>query len=57
MIDGHYLDMMEEWLDYDAIEDDDFGTFDRCDHEWVKIKMITSIVYDCKKCGAKKEDL
>lgn len=27
-----------------------------CNHEWKSILLITSTVYDCKKCGMKKED-
>jgi hypothetical protein len=27
-----------------------------CRHEWKETKLIFSTVYDCKKCGKKKED-
>jgi hypothetical protein len=27
-----------------------------CHHEWKETKLIFSTVYDCKKCGKKKED-
>ena len=27
-----------------------------CNHDWKKIVLITSSVYDCSKCGVKKED-
>jgi hypothetical protein len=27
-----------------------------CSHDWKKIVLITSSVYDCAKCGVKKED-
>lgn len=44
---------------------DDFANFDaiyrECpkspsgDHEWVKIVLINSVVYDCRYCGKAKE--
>ena len=27
-----------------------------CYHEWIPTVLIISTVYDCKKCGVKKED-
>jgi len=27
-----------------------------CKHSWKEIKLFTTIVYDCEKCGIKKED-
>ena len=27
-----------------------------CMHEWVEKPLLTSVFYDCKKCGSKKED-
>lgn len=27
-----------------------------CYHKWKKTLLIVSIVYDCEKCGVKKED-
>jgi hypothetical protein len=28
----------------------------RCYHDWKSTILIISVVYDCKKCGVKKED-
>jgi hypothetical protein len=28
----------------------------RCYHDWKSTTLIISVVYDCKKCGVKKED-
>lgn len=52
--------------------EDDFGYFDErrteepplfipenqrhCWHDWMPIQLIFSTVYNCKKCGMKKED-
>lgn len=27
-----------------------------CNHEWKAVELIYSTVYDCKKCGMKRED-
>jgi len=29
---------------------------EKCQHEWKSIVLITSIVYNCSKCGIKQED-
>ena len=28
-----------------------------CKHEWKEIRLVISSVYDCAKCGCKKEDI
>ena len=36
----------------------DFGTYDnKCNHNWKSTKLIITTVYDCTKCGQKKEEL
>ena len=40
-----FLDNIE--LEYDKIY---------CNHDWKPILLLFSTVYDCKKCGIKKED-
>lgn len=30
---------------------------DTCYHEWIPIMLLTSSVWDCKKCGAKREEV
>ena len=31
--------------------------FNSCQHEWAEIALLHKVVYDCKKCGIKKEDV
>jgi hypothetical protein len=40
----------EEQLDLD------FGTYNpKCNHKWKSILLLNLTVYDCEKCGAKRE--
>lgn len=61
-------DFMKEFEEMLGDLDDDFGTYSPdgppplpkrryCNHEWKTILLLTSTVYDCKKCGIKKEDV
>lgn len=42
-----------DWLG-DVVNDDSKET--KCKHEWKATQLVFNTVYDCKKCGAKKED-
>lgn len=53
------------WIDPDGYyssdkkyeEDDSINTKQKhCWHNWKPILLLTSTVYDCSKCGVKKED-
>lgn len=46
------------WDDYDYWDnsDDAKTSSGKCAHEWVPSLLLTTTVYDCAKCGMKKED-
>jgi hypothetical protein len=55
-----------DWLGYDhdyeekqtEVKEDELTWQERmCFHEWKAILLITSTVYDCVKCGIKKEKI
>ena len=53
---GYDSDWETDWLnDWNKIEED-LTSKKECKHEWVATKLIFSTVYDCKKCGAKKDE-
>jgi hypothetical protein len=41
------------WTDF---EKDIDSKYKKCKHEWKSTQLIITTVYDCVKCGAKKED-
>lgn len=46
------------WIDPDsAINERDRQPNRVCTHEWIPILLVRSTVYDCAKCGIKKEDV
>jgi hypothetical protein len=47
------------WMDCDnQISEEDRLTWSQqvCYHDWIPIMLLTSTVYDCRKCKIKKED-
>lgn len=53
--------MHDDWLDNDYYNEDFSNckitpTQAYCFHDWKSIILLISIVYDCAKCGVKKED-
>jgi hypothetical protein len=50
----NYSDTTEE-KDKSSDKDIDWNQ-KRCYHDWKSTTLIISVVYDCKKCGVKKED-
>jgi hypothetical protein len=47
---------MDGYYNYDE-EDYTYSTPKKCNHEWKATELILTIVYDCKLCGAKKEEV
>lgn len=49
-------DWLTDWDDesWDQIEKEKIEK--KCNHEWKPTHLFFSIVYDCTKCGAKKEE-
>lgn len=37
-------------------ENEDQNQEKSCKHSWKPIKLVVSIVFDCEKCGMKKEE-
>lgn len=46
-----------DWLDWESPTPPPIPKEKTCQHEWKAIELIYSTVYDCKICGAKKEDV
>jgi hypothetical protein len=46
--DGYYV-----YEDYEYT----YSTPKKCKHDWKPILLLTSTVYDCRLCGAKKEEV
>lgn len=52
------------WDDQDKTWDDIWGDFEKeidskkkkCNHVWKATQLVFTTVYDCEKCGAKKEE-
>ena len=48
------------WVDPNGYYDNDDWAeeeeYSRCYHEWKPILLLTSTVYNCIKCGVKKEE-
>lgn len=59
--------LSQEGIDQYFENNRDFGFYDcesfieppilKCNHSWKATVLVTSTVYDCKKCGIKKEDI
>lgn len=55
---------MDWWVDPDEYQQESSNTSQKdidwrqkvCYHEWKPTLLIISVVYDCIKCGIKKED-
>lgn len=50
---------MDGWWDYETqIEPEDVLAWSQktCYHDWKPILLLTSTVYNCKKCNVKKEE-
>lgn len=51
---------MDDWWDYESVqtEPEDYLAWNQqiCYHEWKAILLLTSTVYNCKKCNVKKEE-
>jgi hypothetical protein len=48
-----------DWWDYDnQISEDDRLAWNQqlCYHDWIPILLLTSTVYNCRKCNVKKEE-
>lgn len=43
------------WGDWDWSYGAGDNNFGKCEHEWVEVALLVGVVFDCKKCGAKKE--
>jgi hypothetical protein len=59
---GGSLNYYDSWYDYEWLKQLTEETFPKdknqpkqCEHEWLAVRLIYSTVYDCKKCGCKKE--
>lgn len=46
-------DYNEAYVDSDS----DWRYTPKCRHEWKAVLLLTSTVYDCIHCGAKKEEV
>ena len=44
---GYYSE--DRWAEEDRL-------YSKCSHDWKPILLLTSTVYDCIKCGVKKEE-
>jgi hypothetical protein len=59
------MSRLKDWdfeIDWDQMQDTRTDELElnypqSCTHEWTPIALIFTTVYDCKKCGKKKEDV
>lgn len=50
---------MDNWWDYETeIEPEEYLDWNQktCYHDWKPILLLTSTVYNCKKCNVKREE-
>lgn len=49
-------DWLTDWDDDDWNRPEKESNEKKCNHEWKPTRLFFSVVYDCVKCGAKKEE-